>query len=58
MNIVLSAPANDAIILFSILMLPNLEFPPDTIKSPPITAFFATPIPPSNDTAPSVVVVA
>ena len=58
MYILLPAPANDAIMLFSILILPNLELPPDTIKSPPTTAFFTTPIPPSNDTAPSVVVVA
>ena len=34
MNIVLSAPANDAIILFSILMFPSLELPPVTSKSP------------------------
>ena len=36
MNILLSAPAIEAIILFSILIFPSLEFPPETIKSPPI----------------------
>ena len=35
MNILLSAPAIEAIILFSILIFPSLEFPPETIKSPP-----------------------
>ena len=58
MNIVLFAPAKEAIILFSILRFPNLELPPATIKSPPTIAFFATPIPPVNETEPSVVVVA
>ena len=53
MYILLPAPANDAIILFSILIFPNLEFPPETIKSPPITAFFSTLTPPSNTTEPS-----
>ena len=37
MNILLSCPARDAIILSSIRMLPSLEFPPKLIKSPPIT---------------------
>ena len=36
MNILFSAPANEAIILFSILMFPSLEFPPSTSKSPSI----------------------
>ena len=58
MKIVLSAPANDAIILFSILIFPSLAFPPETIKSPPTTAFFSTLKPPSNTTAPSSLVVA
>ena len=34
MNILLSAPAIEAIILFSILMFPSLVLPPKTSKSP------------------------
>ena len=34
MNILLPAPANEAIILFSILIFPSLVLPPKTSKSP------------------------
>ena len=47
MNILLSAPAREAMILFSILILPSLLSPPSTIKFPPILTFFSTPRPPS-----------
>ena len=58
MYILLPAPANDAIILFSILILPNFAFPPPTIISPPTTTFFSTPIPPFTIRAPLSFVVA
>ena len=52
MNILFSAPARDAIILFSILILPSVLLPPATAKFPPIFTFFSTPNPPSTITAP------
>ena len=58
MNILLSAPASDEMTLLAILILPNLAFPPSEIKSPPITTFFSTPIPPSNITEPVSLLVA
>ena len=47
MNILLPCPDNEAIILFSILILPSVLLPPETAKLPPILTFFSTPRPPS-----------
>ena len=52
MNILLSAPASDAITLLAILIFPNLAFPPSAIRSPPTVKFFSIPTPPSTITAP------
>ena len=52
MNILLPAPDNDAMILFSIRILPSVLLPPETAKFPPILTFFSIPTPPSTRTAP------
>ena len=57
-KILLSAPAIEDIILFSIRMKPNLVPGPETIRLPPTTTFFSTLAPPSNLTEPSSFVVA